>query len=74
MLKNVVILDVISISISFIIRAIAGVVALAAGLAFGTASLDAASLPLPVLLLIGSAAGWVSAIGGAWTLSVNREF
>jgi len=44
----------------------AGVAAVALLLGFGTAKLDAASLPLPVLLLIGSAAGWVSAIGGAW--------
>ena len=44
----------------------AGVAAVALLLAFWTANLDAASLPLPVLLLIGSAAGWVSAIGGAW--------
>jgi hypothetical protein len=44
----------------------AGVGALALLLAFWTAHLEAASLPLPVLLLIGSAAGWVSAIGGAW--------
>jgi len=43
-----------------------GVAAVALALAFWTAHLDAASLPLPVLLLIGSAAGWVSAIGGAW--------
>ena len=44
----------------------AGVAAVALLLAFWTANLDAASLPLPILLLIGSAAGWVSAIGGAW--------
>jgi hypothetical protein len=44
----------------------AGVAAVALALAFWTASLDAASLPLPIVLLIGSAAGWVSAIGGAW--------
>jgi hypothetical protein len=44
----------------------AGVGAGALLLAFWTAHLEAASLPLPVLLLIGSAAGWVSAIGGAW--------
>ncbi len=44
----------------------AGVAAVALLLAFWTAHLDAASLPLPILLLIGSAAGWVSAIGGAW--------
>jgi hypothetical protein len=44
----------------------AGVAAVALLLGFLTANLDAASLPLPVVLLIGSAAGWVSAIGGAW--------
>ena len=44
----------------------AGVAAVALLLAFWTANLDAASLPLPILLLIGSAAGWVSAFGGAW--------
>jgi hypothetical protein len=44
----------------------AGVAAVALLLAFWTANLDAASLPLPILLVIGSAAGWVSAIGGAW--------
>jgi hypothetical protein len=42
------------------------VAAVALALAFWTANLGAASLPMPVLLLIGSAAGWVSAIGGAW--------
>jgi hypothetical protein len=47
--------------------AVAGVVAaVALLLAFWTASLDAAALPLPGMLLIGSAAGWVSAVGGAW--------
>jgi len=35
-------------------------------LASWVGSLDAASVPLPVLLLVGSAAGWVSAVGGAW--------
>jgi hypothetical protein len=44
----------------------AGVAAVALALAAWTAGLDAASLPLPLVLLIGSAAGWVSAIGGAW--------
>jgi hypothetical protein len=47
--------------------AVAAVVAaVALALAFWTSSLEAGSLPLPVLLLIGSAAGWVSALGGAW--------
>jgi hypothetical protein len=44
----------------------AGVALVALVLAGWTAGLDAASLPLPLVLLIGSAAGWVSAIGGAW--------
>jgi hypothetical protein len=44
----------------------AGVVAVTALLAVWAASMDAASLPLPVILAVGSAAGWVSAIGGAW--------
>jgi len=42
------------------------VAAVALLLAFWTATLDVASLPLPILLLVGSAAGWVSAFGGAW--------
>jgi hypothetical protein len=42
------------------------VVVAASLLAAWVGSLDAASVPLPVLLLVGSAAGWVSAVGGAW--------
>ncbi len=44
----------------------AGVAVVASLLAVWAASLDAAARPLPVVLLIGSAAGWVSALGGAW--------
>lgn len=47
--------------------AAAAVVAVAALLAVWAASMgDATSLPLAGVVAIGSAAGWVSAIGGAW--------
>jgi hypothetical protein len=44
----------------------AGVVAVTLLLALWAASMNAASLPLAVLVGVGSLAGWVSAIGGAW--------